>query len=80
LLQPFRQPHLDDRLAHDAQPPGISIQRDDHPGGKINVNAPGFFSGAAGFFNIQLGEYVFTVIKFLVKLEAFIEFNLFIIA
>jgi hypothetical protein len=38
-LQTICNPNLDDRLAHDAQPGSLAIERFDHPAREVDIDA-----------------------------------------
>ena len=53
-LQPLGYPDFDDRLAGHPQPPGLRIERIDHPGRKIHIHAPVLQAGPPRFRPIDV--------------------------
>jgi len=71
LLQAFRQPHFDNGLTRHAKFARLAIQRGDHPGREIHVDALLFQRGAAGLGKIERVQNILVIVKFLIEFRCF---------
>ena len=62
-LQAFRDPHLDQRLAGDAEVGGAGVEAFDHPGGEVDVDAAGGEAGAGGAVEVEMRRDVLAGIE-----------------
>ena len=69
LFKSLCNPHLDDGLPRNAEAPGFTIERLDHPDGEIHVGTLLLSARAIGLGEVQVLRDVFAIVELLVKLD-----------